>query len=136
MKNTSFVHVAAALAITILVLFLFVPRTITVAPASGAGSNNTIITTFQTSTEILASSTASTLLLATSTSRRYAIIGNHSPTAEIFLSLTSGGAAVVNKGIRVPPGGQYEIRDVNLYVGAIYAIASSTSASTTVAEAN
>lgn len=107
-------------------------KPVTKTPSAGYGIQGDLITRMNTSTEVLASSTASTLILATSTARTYAIIGNNSATASLFLSLTGGGAAVVNKGVKLLPGEKYEINALNLYIGAIYAIASSTSASTTV----
>ncbi len=101
--------------------------------ALGAGGQNTFIDKFTDSTEVLASTTASTLLLATSTSRQYAIIGNNSASSTIYLSLTGGGAAVVNKGVMLVAGASYEIKDSNLYTGAIYVITKTNIASTTVA---
>lgn len=98
---------------------------------AGYGIQGDLITKMSTSTEVL-TTTSSTLVLATSTARTYANIGNNSSNSYIFLSLTGGGAAVVNKGVRLAPGEKYEINALNLYIGSIYAIASSTSASTTV----
>lgn len=100
--------------------------------ALGAGSNNTQIFSFSDSTEVNVSASVSTLLLATSSSRQYARFSNNSNSV-LFLALTAGGPAQMNKGIRIGVGESYELRDVNLYLGAVYAIASSTAASTTVA---
>lgn len=135
MKHSISITIAALLTgITFLVGASIKPNTVEVqAPSLGYAIHGDAIARFDTSTEVLASSTASTLILATSTSRLYAIIGNNSPTASIFLSLTGGGAAEQNKGIRLAPGEKYEINALNLYTGAIYARASTTSASTTVA---
>lgn len=62
---------------------------------------------------------ATTLVLAANTSRKYAVIGNDSDTI-IYLAL--GTNAVINQGIRLPIGGSYEISWLNLYRGAINGI--------------
>ena len=64
--------------------------------------------------------TSSGLILAENSNRRYALITNDSDTI-IYLAL--GGAAEVNKGIRLNAnGGSYEINWTNRYTGSIYAI--------------
>lgn len=69
--------------------------------------------------------TSSTLVAATSTARQYLTIVNDSANT-VYIS--EGQAAVGSNGIRLnASGGSYEINALNLYTGAIYAIASSTS---------
>ena len=126
----------------LLIIFIIVSSTVAVrdlknkpvveTPSAGYGIQGDLITKMNTSTEVLVASTTSTLVLATSTARTYAIIGNNSTTNSLFLSLTGGGAAVVNRGIKLLPGEKYEINALNLYIGAIYAIASTSPASSTV----
>jgi hypothetical protein len=65
----------------------------------------------------------STLALAENNSRKSAIFTNASNEA-IYLSL--GSAAEMNKGIYLASsGGKFEINQVNLYFGAVYAICQS-----------
>lgn len=133
LKTAAYLGGAFVLGLCMLLTFIIPEGSTRVQSALGAGNQNTTFSALSDSTEVLVSASASTLVLATSSSRSYAIIGNNSGASTIFLSLTGGGAASVNKGIALRPGEKYEIRDVNLYTGAIYAFASSTAASTTVA---
>ena len=56
--------------------------------------------------------------------RGYAFIqANHSNTGVIYIALNQGEDAVVEAGIALSAGAAYEINAVNLYVGAITAIA-------------
>lgn len=124
-KNISLV--AGALLVALLIIVGFDKP----EPALGAGGLNTSIDRMTVSTGVMVNTT-STLLLATSTARQYAVFGNLG-SSDVFLALTKGNAAVKGEGVRIPPGGSYVIADTNLYTGAIYAIASTTAATTTVA---
>ena len=67
---------------------------------------------------------SSTLVLAQSSTRVYALVVNDSDTT-IYIKL--GAAAVVGEGIRINAnGGAYEINWSNLYTGNIYGIHNST----------
>lgn len=68
--------------------------------------------------------TSSTLITATSSSRQYLGIVNDGDTA-VYLNF--GNAAQLGKGIRLNAnGGSYEINGNNLFMGAVYGIATST----------
>lgn len=101
--------------------------------AHGAGSLNTIIFRMSDSTAALGSTTGSTLLLATSTSRSYAVFTNLSTTSQVYLSLGGGTPARRFEGVTIAPQGTYEIRDANLYTGAVYFTSFPNAATTTVA---
>jgi hypothetical protein len=76
------------------------------------------------------STTTSSVILATSTSRTYAVIVNDG-TLPVYLALRNGAPATHQSGIRLSAGEAYEIRDVNLYAGAVSAIASTTGVTAT-----
>lgn len=77
--------------------------------------------------------TGSTLILATSSARQYAILVNDSPIYTIYLSMNKGAPAALYSGIALKPGTSFTINANNGYIGAIYGIAT-TSATTTVYE--
>lgn len=78
-----------------------------------------------TNTKVDLGVNTSALLIATSTARSYAIITNNSANT-VYISL--GRDAVGSNGIRLNAnGGSYEINAQNLYFGAIYGIASTSS---------
>lgn len=124
MKNPikSIINILAIIAIfSFITILVFKP--VPVEKAAGAGAYNTIIFSMNTETEVVGSTTASQLLLATSSgSRQYVFIGNNSTSSTMYLGMSGGGAAVVNKGVMIPANTTYELRDVNLYQGAIYVI--------------
>ena len=63
---------------------------------------------------------ASTLVMASKASRRYASFVNNS---DAMIWLSKGEAAVVDEGIPLnATGGSYEITEINLYTGPVYAI--------------
>lgn len=85
-----------------------------------------------TNSSVDVSASTSTLVLASNVGRVYAAIVNNSANS-IWISL--GAAAVANKGILLNAnGGSYEINPNNMYVGNIYAIASSTTSTVTIVE--
>lgn len=68
--------------------------------------------------------TSSTLITATSSSRQYLGIVNDGDTA-VYINF--GNAAQLGKGIRLNAnGGSYEVNGENLFMGAVYGIATST----------
>lgn len=93
------------------------------AEATAGGSDTTIIkATTAASTTVSAS--ASTQIMATSTSRVYAMICNDDPSDILFLNF--GNNAALDKGIRVSAGNCFEIGRGNRFTGAVNGIASST----------
>lgn len=118
---------AFAVLVLLLIIWGFSPAATRPDAALGAGNQNTLISKMTVSTEVLVN-TSSTLILATSTGRQYAVITNNSASTNIYLSLT-GSAAVINQGIPLKAGEKYEIKDTNLYFGPVYAIAASAASS-------
>lgn len=112
----------ASIILGAVLLFSFMSSAGHVERANAAGGPVISFSAFSDSTEVVGSTTASQLLLATSSSRQYAIIGNNSTSSTMFLGMTGGGAAVVNKGVMISAGASYEITGDNLYTGAIYVI--------------
>lgn len=80
---------------------------------------------------VVASSTASTLVLDANNTRQYARITNISANG-VYLGL--GTTSVFYKGILLPAGGNYEINPLNSFKGAIYAIATSSDSNLAVTE--
>jgi len=65
-------------------------------------------------------------VLSTKTSRQYALIQNDSDTS-VYLALGASTTAAVNEGIRLNAnGGSYEINELNLYTGEIWATSSAS----------
>jgi len=76
------------------------------------------------STSDVTVTTASILLLPANRLRRYVLIRSlRSNTKAVFLRLNADGPAVLNQGVPLYPGDAYEIKDDNLYIDNIYAIA-------------
>ncbi|MDD5092787.1 MAG: hypothetical protein PHV74_00175 [Dehalococcoidia bacterium] len=74
----------------------------------------------------------STPVLAANVNRKYACIMN---LGEESVYLAFGANAVVGKGIRLSPGIGYEINVMNLFTGAVNAIAASSAQSVGIVEA-
>ena len=92
-------------------------------PISSGGA--TRFTQAPLNTIIACGAGVSTLVVATSTARNYVTLVNDSAN-NIYLA--EGVAAVGSNGIRLNAnGGSYEINALNLWTGAVYCIASSTS---------
>lgn len=70
---------------------------------------------------VVSVTTSSTLVLATSTARSYAIFSNDSANP-VYLALNNGLPAIADSGILLNASSTYEIRDVNGYIGSVYAI--------------
>ncbi len=130
MKNILIGAVAAAvLLLGGLYTGLHLSQSQTLGDATSGGSGGNVRYTKAPTNSIASCSTASTLVLATSTARQYVAIVNDSATTT-YLGL--GVAAVGSNGIRLNAnGGSYELDANNLFTGAIYCISSSTSATVT-----
>lgn len=75
--------------------------------------------------------TTSSIILASNTSRKSAIIFNQSGGV-IYIKL--GATAVANEGIRLPNNEKYEINSTNLFIGNIHAIRGAGSGQVDIAE--
>lgn len=74
----------------------------------------------------------SILLLATSTTRQYARICNDSSANKIYLMINGGGQAVIGNGILLNSLTCFQLSYPDMITGAIYGVASSSPASTTI----
>lgn len=122
MKILNKIPVSIIIAVLLLVGIAMGFRSPEAKNSLGAGGQNTSFSSFSNQTVVLASASASTLLLATSSSRQYALVTNDSTSTSIYLGMTGGGPARAGDGVMLRAGGSYEIKDVNLYTGAIYVI--------------
>lgn len=129
MKNYQKI-IAGVVAAIFIILLCFTLRVSYETTSTTKGIDSALVMgTFSTSSQQLIA-TASTVVLATSTGRQYAVLVNDGANP-IYLGF--GKAAVVGQGIRLnATGGSYEINYENLYVGAINAIASGGSSNLTV----
>jgi hypothetical protein len=124
MNNNKFIgFIATAALVASLIAVFLVLRPQTTGPKAGAADFNSF---FHIPTNTSATcGTGSTLAVASSTARQYTAIVNDSANT-IYISL--GAAAVSGTGIRLDAaGGSYEIKPDNLWLGAIYCIASGSS---------
>lgn len=113
------------LSIIILAIIITVSAVVAIKNQSPLTLGATVTSSFYTSNVSVdrgvTVGTSSTLVLATSTGRTYAVIVNDSANV-VYLSL--GHNATTTSGIRLnASGGSYEINNNNLFIGAINAVA-------------
>lgn len=110
------------MAILAVVIYSFIPRTQSISPgiAYGDSGQPNYMSGAPTVISSATVGTGSTLVLASSTARLYAVIVNDSADP-VYLAI--GNAAVSGKGIRLNAnGGSYEMDSLNLFTGAVNAI--------------